>query len=95
METIRWTGAGLVLIIAIYMMVLGFVRQVHNLRESRNENGKWSSPTPIIGTATFLGAWVLVPTSLPSWGFLFLLLDLDTLILLISLPMALLANENK
>jgi uncharacterized membrane protein HdeD (DUF308 family) len=95
METIRWVSAGLLSFIAIYMVVLGFVRQIHNLRESRKENSCWSSPTPLIGTVAFLGAWALAPTSFPSWGLLFLLLDIDTLIVLISLPLGMLANDNE
>ena len=93
MEAIRWISAGLFFTIAIYIMGLGFIRQIHNLRESRKENGSWSSPTPIIGTVTFLGAWALAPTSFPSWVLLFLLLDIDTLIVLITLPIFLMAKD--
>ena len=89
MEAIRWISSGLLFTIAIYMMGLGFVRQIHNLRESKKENGNWSSPTPIIGTVAFLGAWTLAPPSFPSWVLLFLLLDIDTLIVLMTLPIAL------
>ena len=93
METIRWISAGLLFTIAIYIMGLGFVRQIHNLRESKKENGSWSSPTPIIGTVAFLGAWALAPTIFPSWALLFLLFDIDTLIVLITLPISLMAKD--
>ena len=73
---------------------MGIARQIHNFRESRKENGKWSSPAPLIATVAFLTAWNLAPTSLPSWGLLFLLLDVDTLVFLVMVPKAFLAKDN-
>jgi len=85
MDTVFWVVGVLLICFSIFVVYTGIVRQVHNYRHSKNGDGSWSSPTPLIGTLAFIGGYAILPIEFSYWAFLIVLFDIDTPLILVGL----------
>jgi hypothetical protein len=70
----------------LFIVFSNYVRQVSNYRNSKKENGKWSSPAPFFGPLFIIVGYSLLPFEFTWWILLAIVLDPDTLIMIIGLP---------
>ena len=78
-----------------YVMVLGIIRQIGNYIQSKKEDGSWSSPTPVIATFTFVIGYAILPIEFSFWSILVVLADIETLMILVGLPLTILFSNSE
>jgi len=74
------------LLFGLFIVVSNYVRQVSNYRNSKKENGKWSSPAPFVGPIFIIVGYAALPFEFSGWIFLAIVLDPDTFIMIVGLP---------
>jgi hypothetical protein len=95
MNIVLWIVGTLLIIFSVYVMVLGIIRQIGNYIESKKEDGSWSSSIPLIATLTFVMGYAILPIEFSFWSFLIVLADVETLMILIGLPLTLLFSNSE
>ena len=86
---------GTILILSsVTLLISAYIRHFKNIKESKKENGSWSSPIPLIGSLLFICGYFTLPIEFSYWSFLIILADIDSLLLIIVLPFCFFKNRS-
>ena len=85
METLKHLMGSAFVLFGLFIVVSNYIRQVSNYRNSKKENGKWSSPAPFVGPLFIIVGYAALPFEFSAWIFLAILLDPDTLLMIFGL----------
>lgn len=83
---VNYIPGGAFLLLGFLIIFSSYVRQVTNFRNRNNENGQWSSPVPFMGPVLVVVGYWLLPIAFSRWIFLVIVLDPDTMVVLLSIP---------
>ena len=86
METLWHLMGSVFLLFGLFIVFTNYMRQISNYRNSKKENGKWSSPAPFIGPVFIIVGYAALPFEFTGWIFLAIVLDPDSVIMIIGLP---------
>lgn len=70
-----------------FIIVSAYIRQFHNYKVRKTGVGKHSSPAPFIGPIFVIVGLTLLSVKLSVWVWLLFLIDPDTVVIVLSLPM--------
>ncbi len=77
---------GALLAFGLFVISMNYLRQYANFKNRNNEEARHSSAAPFVGPVFVMGGYVLLPFEYSNWIYLVLLLDPDTLLILLSIP---------
>jgi len=86
LELLRYVFGVALLLFGSFIILTNYARQISNYRNSKKENGRWSSPAPLIGPLFVIVGYSILPLEFSSWIFLVIVLDPDTVITILGLP---------
>lgn len=78
-------GAALISV-GSYLIVMNYIRQFHNYRYRKTGTGQWSSAVPFFGPLFVIVGYSSLPVEFSNWIFLVMVLDPDTVLIVLSLP---------
>ena len=70
-----------------FIIVSSYVRQIHNYKVRKTGVGKHSSPAPFVGPIFVIVGLTLMSVKLSGWVWLLFLIDPDTVVIVLSLPL--------
>lgn len=77
---------GALLSLGIFFIFINYARQITNFIHRKQEGYNWSSPKPLVGPLLVIVGSYALPINISDWIFLVLLLDPDTLLVIVSIP---------
>ena len=88
-----WASGGALLLLGGYISVFGFARQIINARNQAKGVDRYISGTPPMGPLFFLFGWYVSPLAWSNWALLIFVVEVDTAMMAIFLPYALIFNR--
>ena len=85
-EIIRWIIGIILMGFGIFVSLFGPYRTYINKKNQKNNVDKHMSMAPILGTGSFVLGYLTLPIVFSYYAFLILLLDWDTVLLIIYIP---------
>jgi len=85
-ELLRYLLGGVSLLCGTLVVIASYVREISNFKNRNRENGKWSSPTPVLGPVLIVVGYATLPIEFSSWIFLVVVLDPDTVLTILNIP---------
>jgi len=89
MDYLKGFLGGLLLLSGLYVIGCSYIRQLRNYRNRNRRGYSWSSPVPFVGPLLAVIGWVILPTNLSAWVLLVFVVDPDTVVFALSLPVLL------
>ena len=89
---IIWIIGILFILFGFLVAIAGVIRQVTNFYNQKKANKQWSSPVPIVGSMFFFTGYMTLPIEHSPWSLLFLILDIDTSLVVLGFPYILYYN---
>ena len=86
MELMKYIFGGALLLFGLFIVVTNYARQISNYRNSKKENGRQSSPAPLVGPLFIIIGYLILPFEFSGWIFLVIALDPDTVITILGIP---------
>ena len=95
MELLSNLPAGILMFFGAFMILINYVRQISNFKKRNSKVRSWSSPKPFIGPILLIIGYSLLPITFSNWIYLIILLDPDTLLMILSMPYILIKGLGK
>jgi hypothetical protein len=86
MELAKYILGGALLLFGLFIVVTNYARQISNFRSGKKENGRWSSPAPLVGPLFTIIGYLILPFEFSGWILLVIVLDPDTVITILGIP---------
>jgi len=92
--SVSYLLGGALAVYGLLIIAINYIRQISNFTNKNKEDYQWSSPKPIIGPLCLILGYFILPVEFSKWIFWVLLLDPDTLMIIISIPYLLVRKKD-
>ena len=85
MELFEYILGSVFLLAGSFIVLANYVRKIANYRNRNSEDRSWSSPAPFIGPVFIILGHLTLPIEFSKWVFLAVIVDPDTVIVVLSI----------
>lgn len=95
MELFQYLLGAVFLLFGVSIVSASYVRQIANYRNRSKKDYRWSSPAPFIGPMFTILGYFTMPIEFSSWILLVIVLDPDTMLVVVSFPFLVRAQRDR